>query len=103
MHVHTWSQVRVLCSYPSDGGTMHITCSPPGVSNTCVPGCAGQCLWGEEGVSQMLAKQLDIARSGPEKRYNEVTYDTPPPKAEHFRLRSGPEKRYNEVTYDTTA
>ena len=51
----------------------------------------------------MLAKQLDIARSGPEKRYNEVTYDTPPPKAEHFRLRSGPEKQYNEVTYDTTA
>jgi len=31
----------ILCSYAHDGGTDHRTCSPPGRSATCLPGCGG--------------------------------------------------------------
>ncbi|KAL1495539.1 hypothetical protein AB1Y20_016902 [Prymnesium parvum] len=33
------SAVRVLCGYPGDGNTRRVTCQPPGVSSTCIPGC----------------------------------------------------------------
>ena len=37
---------RVLCSYAADGGTMSHTCSPSGVSESCVPGCwSGRAAW----------------------------------------------------------
>lgn len=31
---------RVLCAYGGDGGTRGKLCSPPGLSDSCVPGCA---------------------------------------------------------------
>ena len=31
--------MNVLCSYPYDGGTLHRTCNPPGLSPRCTPGC----------------------------------------------------------------
>ena len=30
---------RLLCAYGGDGGTRGKACSPPGVSDTCLPGC----------------------------------------------------------------
>lgn len=30
---------EIFCSFPADGGTMSNICSPPGPSETCVPGC----------------------------------------------------------------
>ena len=31
--------MHLLCAWTHDGATSHRTCSPPGVSDTCVPGC----------------------------------------------------------------
>ena len=31
---------RVLCAYGGDGGTRGKTCKPPGLTSSCVPGCA---------------------------------------------------------------
>ena len=31
---------RVLCAYGGDGGTRGKTCTPPGLTDTCTPGCA---------------------------------------------------------------
>ena len=78
------SHVQVLCSYPQDGGTMHVTCNPPGKSETCTPGCsdrakgpraAGTCFWGDGGILPMLSKQLEDGIRGANKRYNEVVLD----------------------------
>ncbi len=34
------AHTRVLCIYGGDGGTRGKTCSPPGLSDTCIPGCS---------------------------------------------------------------
>lgn len=33
------ASVTLLCGYPGDGNTRRVTCQPPGVSSTCIPGC----------------------------------------------------------------
>lgn len=76
--------VHVLCSYDTDGGSMHVTCEPPGVSDQCTPGCSDQprgpreadrVYWGEGALGEMLDAQLERGRSGPLHRYNEVVLD----------------------------
>ena len=78
--------VKVLCSYPSDGGSMHVKCQPPGAREGCTPGCsekamgpraASRVYWGEKELHEMLRSQLQTASSnrGEEKRYNEVILD----------------------------
>lgn len=76
--------VDVLCSYSSDGGSQHVKCNPPGLSDTCTPGCsdkpvgpraASKCWWGEREVGAMLRQQLAIAGRGAEQRYNEIILD----------------------------
>ena len=69
---------RILCSYNYDGGTMSITCDPPGPSDTCIPGCWNQghnwctqahpfqCAWRPTELQSMLEGALEG-----DLRYNE--------------------------------
>lgn len=79
------SRVHVLCSYPGDGGTIHLKCHPPGFSSTCTPGCFDKqgrswwckndgswrpgmdhhrCPWRPENLDQMLRQQADDITTG---------------------------------------
>jgi len=79
------SKVRVLCAYPGDGGTVHLKCEPPGLSDTCTPGCFDKhgspwyckddgswqpgmdhfrCPWRPQDLRQMLRQQADDISTG---------------------------------------
>ena len=69
---------NILCSWATDAGSMTRICSPPGVSETCIPGCSGgedwcenqkkplYCPWGKGRLRDMVAQSQ---RGG---GYNEV-------------------------------
>ena len=78
---------RILCSWMDDGGTMSRTCQPPGVSETCIPGCKGMynvgqqfceeqaqpsyCPWGPGHLTDMVRQHLRANKA----KYNEVILD----------------------------
>ena len=88
---------KILCSYPSDGGTSNRKCDPPGVSAECVPGCHrfdrngggplwcssilgsaidGECAWQPTSTLDMLRKQrVNAQQSQGQALYNEVIVD----------------------------
>ena len=75
------SQNQLNCAYGGDGGTNRKTCNPPGLSQTCVPGCGPFC--GEGGGGRQcssrpakLAAVLDYqAKGGARTATNEMVFD----------------------------
>lgn len=84
----------VLCSYPGDGGSAQRLCDPPGVSETCVPGCyqavrdgggpswcsandigGGTCAYRPTDTKSMLDAQRVSPMSGTPAGYNEIIID----------------------------
>ena len=83
---------RILCAYPSDGGSAGRTCDPIGVSANCVPGCynfdreGGGSLWCDDTgkancafrpthLMAMLEVQREVPLTGGIPGYNEVIVD----------------------------
>lgn len=89
------SIAKVLCSYHGDGHSMAKTCSPPGLSERCTPGCPGSyqrcdtvvattwcdcprtgylCAWRPNQLEQMMNEQEEEDPNGffDQKGYNEV-------------------------------
>mmetsp|Transcript_47401 Transcript_47401/g.106896 ORF Transcript_47401/g.106896 Transcript_47401/m.106896 type:complete len:188 (-) Transcript_47401:158-721(-) len=75
------SGVAILCSYDHDGLTMkpEKLCHPPGVSNTCIPGCGTErcpedkfwrCAYPADRLQLMMESHQ--ARTGRAKDHNEV-------------------------------
>ena len=85
--------VRVLCGFSKDGGTQtDRVCSPPGVSERCLPGCSYRgkltwcdgwyktpCAWRPKQLGKMLQAQQAMHETSPTGRFNEVIVD-----AAHF-------------------
>ena len=83
------SFVKILCSFPADGGTMSITCEPPGVRDDCVPGCRNavrsrgwcggvsgdlSCPYAPEDLGNML-RAWENTQYGRSEPFNEVIID----------------------------
>ncbi len=81
---------RVLCSYPSDGGTAARTCRTWGGDNSCIPGCVQfscewkkfYCSWPGHMLQTMLERQHATVPHGPFPKeefgahlYNEIILD----------------------------
>lgn len=79
---------QFLCFWAVDAGTMSRKCQPPGVSESCIPGCSGQsweggeiwceknvgstyCPWGPDHARDMVQQQIAQGQG----RYNEVIVD----------------------------
>lgn len=106
------SAVEILCSYDHDGLTMkpEKTCSPPGVSSTCTPGCGWErcpeapfwrCAWPANKLKQMM--EAHQARTGRAADHNEIVLDAAswvrnlPSTIEAVFILSGSEEKYVEV------
>jgi len=83
------SKNEVLCSWARDAGSVRMVCEPPGVSDTCVPGCIGEgmlsegawcspsgsgepCPWRPEQLSLMAMQLEEATARGVDVSYNEV-------------------------------
>tara|TARA_B110001452_G_scaffold112392_1_gene93272 strand:- start:780 stop:1547 length:768 start_codon:yes stop_codon:yes gene_type:complete len=81
--VISWEGVSINCAYYADGGSQKQTCSPPGRSKSCMPGCTRGwcdpnswrnwgCAWSGNHLGHMLKQQdTNRGRGG----YNEVVID----------------------------
>lgn len=78
------STAEILCSYDHDGLTMkpEKTCTPPGVSDECTPGCGRErcpedpfwrCAWPPDKLKQMM--EAHQARKGRAADHNEIVLD----------------------------
>ena len=78
------SEIALNCAYGADGGSQGVTCSPPGKSATCTPGCKHACnpdadpgrqwgcAWAPTNLKQMVEQQKILEPRG---GYNEVIVD----------------------------
>jgi len=82
--VISWAAVSINCAYYADGGSQKQTCSPPGRSPRCMPGCTRGfcdpkswrnwgCAWRGEHLQNMM-EQMDSTRANG--GYNEVVLDS---------------------------